>query len=85
MMSEFWAPSPHRAEPAQRFFVKQAASAAHIYGRRLVGAEAFTTVGKHWDDVMRCVPGSTSHTCTRSRPRLPRWVCPGRNTLRGRT
>jgi hypothetical protein len=31
--------------------VKQAASATHIYGKRLVGAEAFTTIGPHWDDV----------------------------------
>jgi hypothetical protein len=51
MMSEFWIPSPHRPTPERRFFVKQAASAAHIYNRTLVGAEAFTSIGPHWDDV----------------------------------
>jgi len=51
MMSEFWSPSPHRPTPPNRFFVKQASSAAHTYGRRLVGAEAFTTIGPHWNDV----------------------------------
>ncbi len=51
MMSEFWIPSPHRPTPERRFFVKQAASAAHIYNRTLVGAEAFTSIGPHWNDV----------------------------------
>jgi hypothetical protein len=27
-MGEFWVPSPHRPKPENRFFVKQAASAA---------------------------------------------------------
>jgi hypothetical protein len=52
MTSEFWVPSPHRPTPERRYFVKQAASAAHIYGRTLVGAEAFTSIGPHWDDVL---------------------------------
>jgi (4-O-methyl)-D-glucuronate---lignin esterase len=52
MMSEFWAPSPHRPTPERRFFVKQAASAGHIYNRPLVGAEGFTTIGPHWDDTL---------------------------------
>ncbi len=52
MMSEFWAPSPHRPTPERRFFVKQAASAAHIYNVPLVGAESFTTIGPHWNDVI---------------------------------
>lgn len=50
MMSEFWAPSPHRPKPENRFFIKQASSAAHIYGKRIVGAESFTTIGPHWND-----------------------------------
>ncbi len=50
MMSEFWSPSPHRPNPENRFYVKQAASAAHTYGKRLVGAEGFTTIGPHWND-----------------------------------
>jgi len=52
MMGEFWSPSPHRPRPENRFFVKQAASAAHIYDKKLVGAEAFTTIGRHWDDII---------------------------------
>jgi hypothetical protein len=52
MMSEFWVPSPHRPTPERRYFVKQAASAAHIYDRLLVGAESFTSIGPHWDDVL---------------------------------
>lgn len=52
MMSEFWSPSPHRPRPIDRFFVKQAASAAKIYNKKLVGAESFTTIGPHWNDVM---------------------------------
>ena len=50
VMSEFWSPSPHRPLPPNRFFLKQASSAAHIYGKRIVGAESFTTIGPHWND-----------------------------------
>ena len=49
-MSEFWSPSPHRPLPPNRFFLKQASSAAHIYGKQIVGAESFTTIGPHWND-----------------------------------
>jgi hypothetical protein len=49
-MGEFWARSQtHRVEDWQRLFVKQSASAAHIYGKRLVLAEAFTSIGPHWE------------------------------------
>ena len=51
-MGEFWVPSAHRPKPENRFFVKQAASAAHIYGRKRVAAEAFTSIGPHWEDVL---------------------------------
>jgi hypothetical protein len=50
VMSEFWSPSPHRPRPQDRFFLKQASSAAHIYGKKIVGAESFTTIGPHWND-----------------------------------
>jgi hypothetical protein len=50
VMSEFWSPSPHRPSPPNRFFLKQASSAAHIYGKKIVGAESFTTIGPHWND-----------------------------------
>ncbi len=71
MMSEFWSPSPHRPGPDQRFFVKQASSAAHTYGRRLVGAEGFTTIGPHWNDV----PWS------QMKPSFDRELCAGLNLL----
>jgi len=50
-MSEFWAWSwTHRIGDANRFFVKQPASAAHTYGHNLVFAEGFTTIGPHWQE-----------------------------------
>jgi hypothetical protein len=52
-MSEFWAWSwRHRVGDQNRFFVKQPASAAHTYGRRLVLAEGFTTIGPHWQETL---------------------------------
>lgn len=50
VMGEFWAQSPHRPTPEARFFMKQASSSAHIYGKKIVGAESFTTIGPHWND-----------------------------------
>ncbi len=50
VMSEFWSPSLHRPLPENRFYLKQASSAAHIYGKKIVGAESFTTIGPHWND-----------------------------------
>jgi len=52
VMGEFWAPSPHRPKPVNRFFVKQSSSVAHIYGKKYVGAESFTTIGPQWNDVL---------------------------------
>lgn len=50
-MSEFWAWSwKHRVGDQNRFFVKQPASAAHTYGRPLVMAEGFTSIGPHWQE-----------------------------------
>ena len=52
-MSEFWAWSwKHRMGDDNRFFVKQPASAAHTYGRKLVLAEGFTTIGPHWQETL---------------------------------
>lgn len=52
-MSEYWARSKtHRTTDESRFFVKQPASAAHTYGRPLVSAEAFTTIGPHWQETL---------------------------------
>ncbi|HTL73193.1 MAG TPA: glycosyl hydrolase [bacterium] len=52
-MSEFWAWSwSHRIGDANRFFVKQPASAAHTCGHDLVMAEGFTTIGPHWQETI---------------------------------
>ena len=49
-MGEFWMPSIHRPTPPERFFIRDAASAAHIYGMNRVFAESFTSVGPHWEE-----------------------------------
>ncbi|MEY3896321.1 MAG: hypothetical protein RLZZ214_1841 [Verrucomicrobiota bacterium] len=49
-MGEFWVPSPHRPKEQNRFFMKTPASAAHLYGKRVVGGEGFTSIGPHWND-----------------------------------
>ena len=52
-MSEFWArATTHRTRDVDRFFVKQPASAAHTYGKRLVAAEGFTVLGPHWEETL---------------------------------
>jgi hypothetical protein len=52
-MSEFWARSwRHRVGDDNRFFVKQPASAAHVYGHKLVLAEGFTTIGPPWQETL---------------------------------
>ncbi len=49
MQSEFWAASNyHRIQDEDRFFVKEASSAAHIYGKRYVAAEGFSYMGAPW-------------------------------------
>lgn len=50
-MGEFWARSKtHRVNDYERLFVMQSASAAHTYGRRVVLAEAFTSIGPQWEE-----------------------------------
>ena len=52
-MGEFWGPNcifAWRVKDIDRFFVKGPASAAHIYGKNLVAAEALTNVGPHWEE-----------------------------------
>lgn len=50
-MSEYWSWSPrHRVGDVNRFFLKQPATAAHTYGRRIVAAEGFTNIGMHWQE-----------------------------------
>ncbi len=49
--AEFWAASPmHRSTDEDRFFVKEASSAAHIYGKNYVAAESFTTINQPWSN-----------------------------------
>ena len=49
--TEFWAQSyTHRTRDDERFFVKEAASAAHTYGKTLVGAEGMTSIGPQWEE-----------------------------------
>jgi hypothetical protein len=48
--TEFWAKNPHRGEDPERFFTKEAASAANIYGRRFVAQEGETSIGPQWSE-----------------------------------
>jgi hypothetical protein len=49
--TEYWAPSTeHRTRDDERFFIKEAASAANIYGKRFVAEEGMTSIGPHWSE-----------------------------------
>jgi hypothetical protein len=49
--TEYWAMSKeHRTRDSDRFFVKEAASAAHIYGRPFSAAEGMTSIGNQWSE-----------------------------------
>lgn len=48
--TEFWSQNPHRNTDPERFFTKQAASAAHIYGQRFVAQEGETSIGPQWSE-----------------------------------
>lgn len=71
VMSEFWSPSPHRIKPQDRYFLKQASSAAHIYGKKIIGAESFTTIGPHWNDEF----------WSKQKPSFDHEICSGLNKL----
>ena len=48
--TEYWAMSKeHRVKDEDRYFVKEASSAAHIYGKPLVAAEGMTSMGNYLD------------------------------------
>jgi hypothetical protein len=69
---EFWAKSPiHRVNDEDRFFVKEAAAAAHIYGKNLVAAEGFTSIGNHWNESL----------WGNLKPTFDRAMCEGLNRL----
>jgi hypothetical protein len=70
-MGEFWIRSTtHRVTPESRFYVKQPASVAHIYGRRFVQAEGPTSIGLHWEEDFAYM-----------KPTLDRVYCEGLNRL----
>lgn len=49
--TEFWVMSDrHRVTDAERFFVKEASSAAHIYGKPYAAGEGFTSLGLPWSE-----------------------------------
>jgi len=49
--TEFWGMSKyHRSADTDRYFVKEAASASHIYGRPIVADEGETSMGNHWTE-----------------------------------
>jgi hypothetical protein len=50
IQTEYWAPNAHRATDVQRFFAKEGASAAHIYGQRFVAMEGMTSIGPQWSE-----------------------------------
>ena len=69
--TEYWAPSAtHRTRDDERFFVKEASSAAHIYGKNLVAAEGMTSIGPQWEES----PASLQ-------PAFDTAVCEGMNRL----
>ncbi|MGN0833989.1 MAG: glycosyl hydrolase [Kiritimatiellia bacterium] len=49
-MGECWMPCAHRPAETQRFMVRDAANAAHVYGLGETLAEAFTTIGTYWTE-----------------------------------
>ena len=48
--TEFWSQNPHRNADPERFFSKQAASAANIYGQRFIAQEGETSIGPQWSE-----------------------------------
>lgn len=70
-MGEFWIrANTHRVAPESRLYVKQAAAAAHIYGKRFVQAEGPTSIGPHWEEDFAYM-----------KPTLDRVYCEGLNRL----
>jgi hypothetical protein len=49
-MGEFWMPSAHRPNPAQRFLTRDAVSVNHLKGDPITLCEAFTSVAPLWSE-----------------------------------
>jgi hypothetical protein len=70
--TEFWAPSKvHRTKDVDRFFTKEASSAAHIYCKTLVAGEGMTSIGPQWEES----PGMDL------KPTFDQAICEGLNFL----
>jgi hypothetical protein len=70
--TEFWARSAtHRTSDEERFFVKEASSAAHIYGKTIVAAEGMTSIGPQWEESL----------WDNLKPTFDQAVCDGLNRL----
>ncbi|WP_308198900.1 glycosyl hydrolase [Chitinophaga sedimenti] len=70
-MGEFWIrANTHRIEAHRRLYVKQPASAAHIYGKQFAQAEGPTSIGPHWEEDFYYM-----------KPTLDRVYCEGLNRL----
>jgi hypothetical protein len=70
--TEFWAQSDrHRTTDESRFFVKEAASAANIYGKPLVAEEGMTSIGPQWSESL----------ATDLKPTFDRAITEGMNRL----
>ncbi len=51
VQTEYWAMSKeHRSADQDRFFVKESAAAAHIYGKPFAAAEGMTSIGNQWNE-----------------------------------
>lgn len=48
--TEFWSQNAHRHTDQSRYFVKEASSAADIYGQRYAAAEGETSIGPQWSE-----------------------------------
>jgi hypothetical protein len=69
--TEYWAPSAtHRVRDDERFFLKEAASAAHIYGKTLVGAEGMTSIGPQWEETPESLLPAFNQAVTEGMNRL---------------
>jgi hypothetical protein len=69
--TEYWAPSAsHRVSDGERFFVKEAASAAHIYGKTLVAAEGMTSIGPQWEETPASLQPAFDQAVTEGMNRL---------------
>ena len=69
--TEYWAPSDtHRTRDEERFFVKEASSAAHIYGKNLVAAEGMTSIGPQWEETPASLQPAFDQAVTEGMNRL---------------